>query len=49
MFADIDHAHPEVEEDTNNWGTWVINETGAEGFRFDAIKVRFGSLLAERG
>ncbi|KAL7415245.1 glycoside hydrolase superfamily [Mrakia frigida] len=38
MFADIDHDHPEVEADLNNWGVWVLKETGAEGFRFDAIK-----------
>jgi hypothetical protein len=24
--------------DSSNWGEWVLNETGAYGFRFDAIK-----------
>ncbi|CDZ98132.1 alpha-amylase [Phaffia rhodozyma] len=38
MFADIDHHHPEVIEDLNNWGTWILKESGAAGFRFDAIK-----------
>jgi hypothetical protein len=38
MFADIDHDHPEVRDDIKHWGEWVIKETGAEGFRFDAIK-----------
>ncbi|BEI84455.1 hypothetical protein CcaverHIS002_0410590 [Cutaneotrichosporon cavernicola] len=38
MFADIDHHHPEVQEDLNNWGDWVLKETGAFGFRFDAVK-----------
>nr|AFX74688.1 alpha amylase [Glaciozyma antarctica] len=47
MFADIDHSHPEVEEDTNNWGTWVIKETGAEGFRFDAIKHMDEGFIAQ--
>jgi alpha-amylase len=39
MFADIDHDHPDVEKELNDWGTWVLKETGAAGFRFDAIKV----------
>ena len=38
MFADIDHAHGDVKDDLNSWGEWVIKETGAAGFRFDAVK-----------
>ncbi|KAG8864525.1 hypothetical protein FRB96_005028 [Tulasnella sp. 330] len=38
MGADIDHAHPDAATDIKNWGSWVIAETGASGFRFDAIK-----------
>nr|AOC97452.1 alpha-amylase [Flammulina velutipes] len=38
MGADIDYSHPEARDDTLNWGKWVINETGAAGFRFDAVK-----------
>ncbi|KAG8889411.1 hypothetical protein FRB99_003992 [Tulasnella sp. 403] len=38
MGADIDHAHPDVQKDLFNWGNWVLQETGAFGFRFDAIK-----------
>jgi len=38
MFADIDHAHGDVVNDLNSWGEWVIKETGAAGFRFDAVK-----------
>lgn len=38
MFADIDHDHPDVQKDINDWGTWVLKETGAQGFRFDAVK-----------
>ena len=40
MFADIDHAHGDVVKDLNAWSEWVIKETGAAGFRFDAVKVR---------
>lgn len=39
MGADVDHAHPDVENDNLTWGDWVLKETGASGFRFDAIKV----------
>ncbi|KAG9088143.1 hypothetical protein FRC07_012657 [Ceratobasidium sp. 392] len=39
MGADIDHHHPEVKDDLLAWGKWVIDEIGAAGFRFDAIKV----------
>ncbi|KAH8920242.1 glycoside hydrolase family 13 protein [Atractiella rhizophila] len=38
MFADIDHSHPDVEKHLNDWGDWVIKETGANGFRFDAVR-----------
>ncbi|KAG9088120.1 hypothetical protein FRC07_012660 [Ceratobasidium sp. 392] len=39
MGADIDHHHPKVKDDLLAWGKWVIDEIGAAGFRFDAIKV----------
>jgi len=38
MGADIDHRHPEVMEDMIKWGKWIVDEIGAAGFRFDAIK-----------
>jgi len=40
MGADIDHRHPDVISDLQNWGTWIISTLGhsAAGFRFDAIK-----------
>ncbi|GAA5981495.1 hypothetical protein JCM11641_004782, partial [Rhodosporidiobolus odoratus] len=38
MFADLDHSHPAVREECIKWGEWVLKETGAAGFRFDAIK-----------
>lgn len=37
--ADIDHSHPEAREDIIKWGKWIIEEVGASGFRFDAVKV----------
>lgn len=38
MFADIDHSHPEVSDEFMKWGEWILKETGAYGFRFDAVK-----------
>lgn len=38
MFADIDHAHPDVVEELKNWAVWFVNETGVDGFRLDALK-----------
>ncbi len=38
MFADINHAHPEVREDFKRWAEWFVNETGVDGFRLDAVK-----------
>ena len=31
---------PEVVSRANssNWGNWILKETGAHGFRFDAVK-----------
>ncbi|CAA7267009.1 unnamed protein product [Cyclocybe aegerita] len=38
LGIDIDHRHPAVREDLANWGQWILETTGASGFRLDAIK-----------
>lgn len=38
MFADIDHKHPEVRAEIFKWIDWFIDETGVDGFRYDALK-----------
>ncbi|KAH9481377.1 Alpha-amylase [Psilocybe cubensis] len=38
LGVDIDHRHPAVREDLENWGEWILKTTGASGFRLDAIK-----------
>ncbi|KAI0367737.1 alpha amylase [Pilatotrama ljubarskyi] len=38
LGIDIDHRHPEVRKDLMTWGRWVLQTTGAAGFRLDAIK-----------
>lgn len=34
----VDHAHGDVRADYLAWGAWILKETGASGFRFDAVK-----------
>ncbi|KAK9363108.1 glycoside hydrolase superfamily [Lipomyces starkeyi] len=38
MFADIDHSHPEVKKDINDWGIWIAELLSLRGVRFDAVK-----------
>ncbi|KAJ6513236.1 alpha amylase [Mycena sanguinolenta] len=38
LGVDIDHRHPEVQKDLLTWGVWILETTGAVGFRLDAIK-----------
>lgn len=38
MFADIDLAHPDVQEELKRWTMWFIDELNLDGFRFDALK-----------
>ncbi|KAJ1304692.1 hypothetical protein OPQ81_005831 [Rhizoctonia solani] len=47
MGADVDHSHPEARNDLVAWGKWVIDEIGAAGFRFDAVKHIDNEFIAE--
>ncbi|THH06432.1 hypothetical protein EW145_g4101 [Phellinidium pouzarii] len=38
LGCDIDHRQPDVREDLLNWGSWILQVTGATGFRVDAMK-----------
>ncbi|RKH78442.1 alpha-amylase, partial [Corallococcus praedator] len=38
MGCDVDVAHPDVQQELKNWGTWYLNEVGLDGVRFDAVK-----------
>ncbi|KAF7312255.1 Glycoside hydrolase family 13 protein [Mycena indigotica] len=38
LGVDIDHRHPQVQKDMLDWGVWILQTTGASGFRLDAIK-----------
>jgi alpha-amylase len=38
MGCDLDTNNPEVKKELFYWGEWLIDTTGVDGFRFDAIK-----------
>lgn len=38
MFANIDHAHPEVEQELKDWIGWFIETLNIDGIRLDAVK-----------
>ncbi|MET0339505.1 MAG: alpha-amylase [Polyangiales bacterium] len=38
MGCDVDTYHPEVREELLAFGTWLIAQTGVDGFRLDALK-----------
>lgn len=38
MFSDIEFRNPAVREELKYWGTWLLNETGVDGVRIDAVK-----------
>ncbi|KAI5252597.1 glucan 1,4-alpha-maltohexaosidase precursor [Aureobasidium subglaciale] len=37
MFSDIDYTNPEVKEDVQRWGQWMVSDVGVDGFRLDAV------------
>ncbi|MFM7267724.1 MAG: alpha-amylase [Cyanobium sp.] len=38
MGCDINVNHPEVRGELKHWGKWILETTGIDGFRLDAIK-----------
>jgi alpha-amylase len=38
MFADIEFRNPSVREELKKWGAWLLQETGVDGVRIDAVK-----------
>nr|POE73080.1 alpha-amylase [Quercus suber] len=38
LFSNIDHKNPDVKQDLLNWGKWMINDVGLDGFRLDAAQ-----------
>jgi len=38
MFNDIDFRNRAVRDELNYWGEWIVDTTGIDGFRLDAVK-----------
>ena len=38
MACDLDTRHPQVEGELRWWGRWIVDTTGVNGFRIDAVK-----------
>ncbi|KAF2485822.1 glycoside hydrolase superfamily [Neohortaea acidophila] len=38
LFSNIDHSHPEVRQDLFDWGCWMVDDVGVQGFRLDAVQ-----------
>ncbi|GAA5867184.1 hypothetical protein JCM8547_006268 [Rhodosporidiobolus lusitaniae] len=47
IFDDVCYANQEVRDDILAWGKWVLQETGAGGFRLDAMKHYNASFAGE--
>ena len=38
LGADVDYQNPKVRHELKEWGSWLVNDIGFDGFRIDAIK-----------
>ncbi|MGV1003478.1 MAG: alpha-amylase [Candidatus Nanopelagicales bacterium] len=38
MGCDLDHSNPEVQRLLTDWGKWLLDVTGIDGLRLDAVK-----------
>jgi len=38
LGCDVDFENPEVRDEIHAWGRWMLDTTGVDGFRLDAIK-----------
>jgi alpha-amylase len=47
MACDLDTDHPEVKEELRQWGKWMLDTTGIDGYRFDAVKHVHASFFHE--
>jgi alpha-amylase len=47
MACDLDTSVPEVVADLNDWGQWICQTAGVDGFRLDAVKHVRASFFKE--
>jgi alpha-amylase len=38
MLENLDYTNKDVVRETNEWGRWIMNELGLQGFRLDAVQ-----------
>jgi alpha-amylase len=38
MLENLDYTNPEVVQETNQWGQWIVKELSLKGFRLDAVQ-----------
>lgn len=47
LACDLDTTNPEVQAELKHWGEWILDTTGVDGFRLDAVKHVRASLFRE--
>lgn len=47
MGADLDMNHAEVKKELADWGKWMLDTVGVDGFRLDAIKHINGDFFSQ--
>ncbi len=47
IACDLDSSNPEVQENLKQWGEWMLDTTGVDGFRLDAVKHMRASFFKE--
>jgi alpha-amylase len=47
MGCDLDIDHPKVRDELKDWGEWMLDTIGADGFRIDAIKHIDGDFFSD--
>jgi alpha-amylase len=47
MFSNIDHKHPEVQEDICKWVQWLSTQLKLGGLRLDAVRHYSGKFLRD--
>ena len=47
MAADVDYENKNVRHEMKEWGSWLINDIGFDGYRLDAVKHIDSNFLSE--
>jgi alpha-amylase len=47
LAADVDYQNENVKDEMKEWGVWIINDIGFDGFRLDAVKHIDSDFISE--